>query len=373
MGSETATGAARELRVPSLDGIRAISWLIVFLSHALPMVGLPGQFGVSVFFFLSGYLITTLLRLEWEQFGRIDFGAFYIRRTLRILPPFYVVLAVALLLTVVVPFVVVERASVVALALHYANYFVAARDSYATLPPGTVVYWSLAVEEHFYLAFPFLFVVLQRLDTGRKRAMVLWAICALVLAWRSWLVFGAHVPQLRTFMGTDTRIDTLLFGCALAVWANPMLDGPSAISERTWKWLIFPIAMLVIAVCFALGGWVRFRESVRYTIQGLALIPVFVCAIRFPTWLTFAWLNHRAAQLVGALSYSLYLIHYPLLAALERGGVSLVPRIVLAFVGSMGAAWAIRQFVENPARRLRSRLLQRHVMGPRTGLGNSAS
>ena len=84
-----------KFHIPSLDGIRAIAVLIVFLSHVgLPYI--PGGFGVTIFFFLSGYLITTLLRREYERSNRIDFKKFYMRRVLRILPPFYVVLFLAI-------------------------------------------------------------------------------------------------------------------------------------------------------------------------------------------------------------------------------------------------------------------------------------
>ncbi len=85
--------------IPSLDGIRALSFLIVFAAHAGLERWIPGFFGLSVFFFLSGYLITTLLRVEWNRTGTVNLRQFYLRRALRILPPFYVVLAGASALT----------------------------------------------------------------------------------------------------------------------------------------------------------------------------------------------------------------------------------------------------------------------------------
>src|SRR5688572_21709228 len=82
--------------IQSLDGIRAMSVLWVFFAHAgLAEWGVPGNLGVTVFFFLSGYLITTLLRIEFERHGSISLGAFYLRRTLRIFPPMYLTLAIA--------------------------------------------------------------------------------------------------------------------------------------------------------------------------------------------------------------------------------------------------------------------------------------
>src|SRR5579863_3023713 len=121
-----AEGAERRQRpgfdIPSLDGIRAVSFLIVFAGHALPF-HIPARFGVTVFFFLSGFLITTLMRREAERSGKVDFRAFYTRRALRILPPFYLVLAMAIAAAILhVTKTVPSRAAEVALALHFSNY-----------------------------------------------------------------------------------------------------------------------------------------------------------------------------------------------------------------------------------------------------------
>ena len=93
------TSTDRGLHIPSLDGLRCIAILPVFASHALESAGLarvvPGNFGVTLFFFLSGYLITTLMRLEFERTGSLSFRMFYLRRALRIMPTCYVVLALA--------------------------------------------------------------------------------------------------------------------------------------------------------------------------------------------------------------------------------------------------------------------------------------
>src|SRR5687768_15370495 len=107
----TAVTSTRELngkpitsspfQIPSLDGIRAVSFLIVFLSHAGLEHIIPGGFGVTVFFFLSGYLITTLLRMEAQKTGGIDLRGFYVRRVFRIFPPFYLFLALFALLHLV--------------------------------------------------------------------------------------------------------------------------------------------------------------------------------------------------------------------------------------------------------------------------------
>jgi peptidoglycan/LPS O-acetylase OafA/YrhL len=145
--------AGEGLHVPSLDGIRALSFLVVFAAHAGLDSLVPGGFGVTVFFFLSGFLITTLLRIEEEAHGTLSFRSFYARRALRILPPFYLVLALAASAawTGLLPGGLEPRA-VAAQALHLANFWIV-RHGYAGQPAGTGVYWSLAVEEHFYSSF----------------------------------------------------------------------------------------------------------------------------------------------------------------------------------------------------------------------------
>src|SRR5438132_14220471 len=91
----TANKQSSSFYLPSLDGIRAAAVILVFVAHAGLKERIPGNFGVTVFFFLSGYLITTLLRIEHERTGGISLKMFYLRRTLRIFPPFYLVLLLA--------------------------------------------------------------------------------------------------------------------------------------------------------------------------------------------------------------------------------------------------------------------------------------
>jgi peptidoglycan/LPS O-acetylase OafA/YrhL len=276
---------------PSLDGIRAASFLLVFAAHAGLERIVPGGFGVTVFFFLSGYLITTLLRIEHDRRGTISLRQFYLRRALRILPPFYVVLGGAVLATLVglLPGVVTARA-VTAQLLHCSNYWVVGHG-YEGQPSGTGVYWSLAVEEHFYLLFPAFLLLLFRFVRQRSgQAIALFAACALVLAWRCVLVFWMHAATDRTYVATDTRVDSILFGCALAAWHNPMLDAPGRVPELVWKWVLLPVATLVLLFTF-LRRDAPFRETFRYSLQGLALVPFFVVAMRWPAWGPFVVLN----------------------------------------------------------------------------------
>lgn len=345
-----------EFHIPSLDGVRAISFLIVFAAHSGMSRMIPGGFGVTVFFFLSGYLITTLLRMEHARTGRVSLRDFYLRRLLRIFPPFYTVLALALFLSLqgLLPGTLQIR-PVLALLGHFANYW-AVLHGMAGQPAGTGVYWSLAVEEHFYLLFPCGFIYLQRVLAQRLRAQasILLGCCALVLAWRFILVLLLRVPPDRTFLATDTRVDSILFGCALALGANPILDKPR-LTPRLMHRLILPLAFLLLLFSFFYrADW--FRESLRYSLQGLALAPFFVTAVREPCLGPFRLLNLRILQHLGGLSYSLYLLHHVILFALPEARLGVWPRAGLALALSVAAAEFIYRAIEKPCARLRRRL-----------------
>lgn len=145
--------------IPSLDGIRAIAIFLVFIAHAGLDHVVPGAFGVTVFFFLSGYLITTLLRREFEKTNTVNLKNFYLRRILRIWPSFYFVLIAGFILTLLglIPGTIQVKPALSQI-LHFANYHYISHG-WEGLTLGTGVFWSLAVEEHFYLIFPFIYLL----------------------------------------------------------------------------------------------------------------------------------------------------------------------------------------------------------------------
>ncbi len=355
-----AAGATKPFTIPSLDGLRAASFLIVFLSHALTQKWVPGYFGLSVFFFLSGYLITTLLRMEFDQTGGLNFRDFYLRRALRIFPPFYLILGLAYALTWTG---VLQNpptpGAMAAQMLHMTNYYIVRHGWWTGIAPGTWIYWSLAVEEHFYLLFPLLYLAMRRRGLSpRGQAALLLGLCAAVLLWRCLLVFGLHASKDRLYVATDTRVDSILFGCVLAVWGNPALDAAPASSEHRLKYLWLPLAVAALLVSFVVRHF-WFDQTLRYTIQGLALFPIFMAAVRLPSWGVFRLLNLRPVQYVGLLSYSLYLLHTMILAGLdERTHWPHLVQGVIGFAASLSLAALIYRFVERPCARLRKRLSQ---------------
>jgi len=330
--------------------------MVVFLAHAGLEDRVPGGFGVTVFFYLSGFLITTLMRQEDAKHGTVSLRGFYLRRVFRILPPFYTTLGLAALLCLVgfVPGELQGR-PMAALALHYGNYWFAFHGSDG-VPAGTGVYWSLAVEEHFYLLFPLLFLVTRRLGMdGRRQGLLFLSLCLAIVAWRSWLVLGVGVVEDRTYLASDTRFDSILFGCTLAVAMNPMIDRPVG-SEALWKRILVPAGVAILLFSFLYRApW--FRESIRYTLQGIGLTPIFVTAMRWPEWTPMRILNQRQVAFVGVLSYSLYLVHqiviYTIWARLP--GLPRVAQGALALVLSLAYALVSYRYVEKPFASLRKR------------------
>jgi peptidoglycan/LPS O-acetylase OafA/YrhL len=356
MSQATAPKAAHaSFHIPSLDGIRACSFMLVFMAHVgVPLI--PGGFGVTVFFFLSGYLITTLLRKEAELTHRVSLRLFYLRRVLRILPPFYLVLSLALALTLlgVLPGPFYPR-TLVAQALHYSNFHVI-RHGWEGLLAGTGVYWSLAVEEHFYLLFPALYLaMIKRELAGSTQRALLLAACALVLGWRCWLVYGQGIVGDRTYIGSDTRFDSMLFGCALAVWGNPAIDFKPTPRPSAFELVAAAIGLGLLYFSFVHRDPV-FRESFRYTLQGMGLYPLFFLAIRHPKWAFLPFLNWRPIRFVGTLSYSLYLLHQVVLFTLWSQPWPTPVRALAIFAISFLLALAMWRYVEKPCAKLRSRL-----------------
>jgi peptidoglycan/LPS O-acetylase OafA/YrhL len=342
-------GKKSSFHIPSLDGIRAVALLIVFISHAgLELV--PGGFGVTIFFFLSGYLITTLLRVENEQTGRISLSGFYLRRTLRIFPPLYLVIPAVYLLGSMTTQEYSPQ-GIVAQLSYVTNYYIVNHGPEG-IAKGTGILWSLAVEEHFYIVFPLLFTICRFLRPT-VFAIILFASCALLLAWRCVLVYQFQAPEDRAYIATDTRIDSILFGCILAVWHNPVLDKP-LIGRHWFNRVVLPAAIVAIILTFFYRN-TEFRQTFRYSIQGLALMPVFVAAIRDYDRLLFSWLNWKAVRFIGLLSYSLYLVHFVVLNWTWHWVGSRLTAALVAGCIIFTIAVGIYYGVERPLARLRKR------------------
>jgi peptidoglycan/LPS O-acetylase OafA/YrhL len=331
--------------IPGLDGIRAIAFMLVYFAHTGLGFFVPGGLGVTIFFFLSGYLITTLLRIENQRTGTISISQFYFRRTLRIFPPMYVTLAIWAILTAAGIFVghVGWQPTVLA-SLYLTNY----TDLFTPhrMQGGLTILWSLSVEEHFYLLFPWLFLLFLRKQwSSISRSLILAGLCTTALLWRC--VSFAYFHSVFNYLHTDTRFDSILFGCLLAVCMNPFLDVVPAWISRHLTLLAVSGLLMLLASLLLRGSF--FRDTFRYSLQGLALAGIFAFVLASPSSLVVRCLEHPTLQLLGRLSYSMYLIHLCVISAVEQKlGMGMLSACVVSAPFVLGYAWAMRHFIELP-------------------------
>jgi peptidoglycan/LPS O-acetylase OafA/YrhL len=317
---------------------------------------LPGGFGVTVFFFLSGYLITSLLREEAQKTGRISLKDFYFRRLLRIFPPCYVtVILVTGLAAAGVLYNRESYKSLVSAFLYWSNYWNIL--GWGNLPAGLGVLWSLAVEEHYYLLFPPLYAWFIRRSMDRKwQAAVLVMLCLAALAWRTDRASVMLSPWENIYEGSDTRFDSILTGCVLAIVANPRFgDRVSWLTRRAG--LMAGSGAAVIALCFAYRNSL-FRDTVRYTLLGAGLLPIFYFACLPERNLVIRCLELRPLRHLGRLSYSMYLIHHTLFHHFYHYHRPSLVLAVAIFLLTLGYGQAMRTFVELPIQRWRDRRLR---------------
>ena len=338
--------------IPSLNGLRAFSVLLVAASHCGFGTIVPGGLGVTVFFFLSGFLITMILRDEFTARGTVDFRNFYIRRFFRLTPPFLTTLAfgVFLVFAHLLPGFVTLNA-MLAQVLYLANYYSIFWDPGHSIVAGTEVFWSLAVEEHFYFVYPVVLLALLRSASNRTAWVVMGCMCVAVLTWRYGLVQSAGFSPERTGYATDTRIDSILFGCifALATGATRLRNLPSISAWTARGYLAVGVVMLLATVI------VRdpvFRETWRYSIQGIALMPIFLAILSYQRGWVHGLLNLKIVDKLGEYSYAFYLVHFIIAKALVFSGVpnGTIVLYALAVVLSYGYARALNIYVERPSK-----------------------
>lgn len=303
---------------PQLDGLRAIAIALVLVDHALPPGNALGALhlgdaGVRLFFVLSGFLITgILLRAREESGGLRALLRFEWRRVLRIFPPYYAAVG-ALWLAGAAP-VVAHPGVFFGYGVNW--WFLLDPSAPSTTDTGFVAhFWSLAVEEQFYLAWPLLFLFLPRrflpaVIGGAIGGAVLWR-AGVVLVYQGGLDLWA--PSVALSWATPACMDCLGLGAALALWPRARLFSPR-----------IACAALVLYASIPLGG-------VAHIICGPALLGIaFAGLVRAAAKGRLAPLQHPALVAVGRVSYGVYLYHLPAMWALKRCGAVLV-RHGLAF------------------------------------------
>jgi peptidoglycan/LPS O-acetylase OafA/YrhL len=354
-GGETPHATRGDFR-PDLEGLRGVAILGVLLFHArLP--GTSGGFvGVDVFFVLSGFLITGLLLRERERFGRIDLREFYARRARRILPAATVVLIATLAASwlLLAPLDLPRVADdTLASALFVGNIrFAAEATDYfgVDLTPSPVLhYWSLGVEEQFYLLWPALLIVVTRL--GRPRVAAGLALVALVLASYLAALWLTTAAPGWAFYSLPTRAWELGLGGLLAVTATWHPRLPAAVAAPLgWA------GLAAIVAAFVLVAPTTPYPGTAALLPALGSAAVILAGGRIRS--LGAVLANPALRFLGLISFSLYLVHWPILvlpaAALPLGEeLPLLARIGLGIL-AVGVAWVSFRVVEQPIHRGRA-------------------
>jgi peptidoglycan/LPS O-acetylase OafA/YrhL len=335
-------------RIPSLDGLRALSISLVIFSHlmgtrrfplgatAFGNIGDFGYLGVKVFFVISGYLITTLLIKEHERTGTISLLGFIKRRAWRIFPAFYVFIA-CMGAAWALGWIVMRTGDVVAAVTYTMNY---RKDPAWSL--GHI--WSLSVEEQFYLLWPFLVLV-----AGRKRIVpVASAMIVLAVGFRAIAWYHFHSDEL-VEEAYPCVMDSIAVGCLMA-GLRTRLDG----APRYQRFLRSPL-FLVVPLAVAFFQYPS-RPELQYllgtTFENLALALIVDRSVRISDDLIGKLLNWAPLVWIGTLSYSLYLWQEPLLNHTLRSGVYTFP---LNLVVALAAAIASYYLIERPTLALRDR------------------
>lgn len=347
---------------PSLDGLRAIAVLLVMLVHAHFFLGHNGQIGVSVFFTLSGFLITTLLMEEYDKRNDISLKGFYIRRTMRLFPALYLLIGAILI---------------------YALFVVSNNGLKQTLlkeiyPASLYVYniswtwgwgktaellghtWSLAVEEQFYLVWPWIILWVMRKNATQ---LLLWILLAFIPI--SWYLSGTNMyPQLVK----DVVRESIFIGClgALLYRKGYLKKIPSFVAVLSLGIILVVGILACPPDCPIVSkGHIPFHLPLKFfnlaAVLSLLVIAGLLC---HPQSLLHRLLSYQPMVFVGKISYALYLWHVPVFRWFADnktlpGSVAFILKFVVTFICALISWYLIEKRATALGRRISNHILQK--------------
>ncbi|USK99293.1 MULTISPECIES: acyltransferase family protein [Bacillus cereus group] len=343
-----------------LDSLRGLAILGVILYH-INFNWMPGGFlGVTVFFVLSGYLITDILAMEWKRNKRIDLKKFWLSRARRLLPGMLVMLVITLAWITIFHSSLLEKMRGDSLAAlfyvsnwwyiyHKLSYF----DNFNQISPLNH-FWSLAVEEQFYVVWPFIISLGLYYIKKQSRMILLICLGAFASALAMAILYEPGVDPSRIYYGTDTRAFSLLIGAVLAlVWPSNRLANKIIPKARFILDVVGGIALIIILVMF----WKTNQYDPFLYKGGMVLLSIatalLVANLAHPASRIAQFLRFRPLRWVGVRSYGIYLWHYPILTLttpkVNAGEFSII-RAILQFLLIILIAQISWKFIEKPIR-----------------------
>lgn len=348
--------------ITGLDGIRAIAVIMVLAYHLKLALFKSGFLGVTVFFVLSGYLITGILISEVEEEGTIDLKNFWLRRIRRLVPAVMSMAVVIIFVSAVVNRIIFTKGckDFLASVLGFNNWWqIFNKVSYfeaAGVPSPFTHCWSLAIETQFYLIYPLILLGIYKLvksrGEGRAKRGLLFAGVTLLLALISVILmivlFDPQKDASRVYYGTDTRAFSLLFGALLAIlWEYRMVPRRLSASVNMVLGSVSFAVLLVMTI--AINGssnfWYRggqFFGTILTVLMVYAVSGRKTCLSRF--------LSNPVLKWIGDRSYSIYLWHYPIILLISKGLKASWWITLIEIVLSVVLAELSYRFIETPIR-----------------------
>lgn len=348
--------------ITGLDGIRAIAVIMVLAYHLKLALFKSGFLGVTVFFVLSGYLITGILISEVEEEGTIDLKNFWLRRIRRLVPAVMSMAVVIIFVSAVVNRIIFTKGckDFLASVLGFNNWWqIFNKVSYfeaAGVPSPFTHCWSLAIETQFYLIYPLILLGIYKLvksrEEGRAKRGLLFAGVTLMLALISVILmivlFDPQQDASRVYYGTDTRAFSLLFGALLAIlWDYRMVPRRlSASVNMVLGSLSFAVLLVMtIAINGSSNFWYRGGQFVGTILTVLVIYTVSGRKL----WLS-RFLSNPVLKWIGDRSYSIYLWHYPIILLISKGIKASWWITLIEIVLSVVLAELSYRFIETPIR-----------------------
>lgn len=340
--------------IKEIDGLRALAVIMVLAYHLKMPFAKSGLLGVTVFFVISGYLITGILINEIEESGGVDLKNFWLRRIRRLLPAVLSMAVVMIFVSAVVNRVVFTKGcnDLLSAVFGYNNWWQIFRKvSYfenAGAPSPFTHCWSLAIETQFYLIYPILLILLSKARNRGKVFAAVTAVLAMISVVLMGVLYSPDGDPSRVYYGTDTRAFSLLIGALAAIQKEYHII---KVKLRGKLWAV--IGSISVLILIGMMMLISSYSSFLYY-GGQAIVSVLAAFVVYAVTISRSLLNiilgSSILKWIGDRSYSIYLWHYPIIVLMSGGKRAAWWIVILEVVLSVGFAELSYRFIETPVR-----------------------